>query len=51
MEQEILVVNTVHSVQEEHHGSLVIWHKTGRHLWLYDAVVYKQLAVGKQKIR
>lgn len=28
MEQEILIINTVHSVQEKDHGSLVIWHKT-----------------------
>lgn len=39
MEQEILVVNTVHSVQEKDHGSFVIWHKTSWHLWFYDTVV------------
>lgn len=27
MEQKILVVNAIHSVQEQNHGSLVIGHK------------------------
>lgn len=39
MEQEILVVNAIYSVQEEHHWSLVIWYKTSRHLWFDDAVI------------
>lgn len=39
MEQEILVVNTVHSVQEKDHGSLVIRHETSWHLWFDDTVV------------
>lgn len=34
MQQELLVINTVDSVKEQHHGGLVVWDKTCRHLWL-----------------
>lgn len=39
MKQEVLVINTVHSVEEEHHGGLVVWHKTGRHLGLNNLAI------------
>lgn len=39
MEQEVLIVDAVHSVQEQHHGGLVVWHKTRRHLWLNDLTI------------
>lgn len=29
VEQEVLVVDTVNSVQEQNHGGLVVWDKTG----------------------
>jgi len=36
MKQEVLVVDAVHSVEEQHHGGLVVWQKTGGHLRLKD---------------
>lgn len=29
MKQEVLVVNTIHSVKEQHHRGLVVWDETG----------------------
>lgn len=34
MKQEVLIINAINSIQEQHHGRLVVWYKTGRHFWL-----------------
>lgn len=39
VEQEVLIVDAIHSVKEQHHGSLVVWHETGRHLWLNNLAI------------
>lgn len=49
VEQEILVVNTVDSVQEQHHGGLVVRDKAGWHLWFNYAVVWKNIWKKKTK--
>lgn len=39
MQQKVLVINTVDSVKEQHHGGLVVWHKTCRHLGLNNLTI------------
>lgn len=39
MKQEVLVLNTIHSVKEQDHGGLVVWHKTGGHLGLNNLTI------------
>lgn len=39
VEQESLVLNAVHSFQEENHGSLVVRTETGRHVRLCDGAI------------
>lgn len=39
MQQEVLVINSIHSIKEQHHGGLVVWHKTGRHLGLNNLTI------------
>lgn len=39
VEQEVLVVDTVNSVQEQNHGGLVVRDETGRHLGLNDLTI------------
>lgn len=40
MQKEVLVVDAIDSVQEQYHGRLVVWNKTGRHLWLYSLTLW-----------
>lgn len=42
MQQEVLVLNAVHSVQEKHYGCLVVRHEGCGHLRLYQRPIYGQ---------
>lgn len=39
MEQEVLIINAINSIQEQHHGRLVVRYKTGRHFWLNNLTI------------
>lgn len=39
MEQEVLIINAINSIQKQHHGRLVVWYKTGRHFWLNNLTI------------
>lgn len=42
MQQEVLVLNAIHSVQEKHHGCLVVRHEGCRHLRLNQCAIYRR---------
>lgn len=41
MQQEVLVLDAIHAVQEKHHGCLVVRHEGCRHLWLNQCAIYR----------
>lgn len=42
LKQKALVLNTIHPVQKQHHGGLVIWTEAGRHVRLCHRPVWER---------